>query len=56
LDYLVGFYASDSGLLTIIDFSTKQPRIMINKNLDLVGIDNKKSPSKIQKISVGLRI
>ena len=35
-------YASESGLLTIIDFSTDQPRIMINKNLDLVGIDNKK--------------
>jgi len=35
-------YASESGLLTIIDFNTKQPRIMINKNLDLVGIDNQK--------------
>lgn len=35
-------YAIESGLLTIIDFSTKQPRIMINKNLDLVGIDNQK--------------
>ncbi len=35
-------YASESGLLTIIDFSSDQPRIMINKNLDLVGIDNKK--------------
>jgi len=35
-------YASKSGLLTIIDFSTNQPRIMINKNLDLVGINQKR--------------
>lgn len=35
-------YASKSGLLTIIDFNTNQPRIMINKNLDLIGIDNQK--------------
>lgn len=35
-------YASESGLLTIIDFSTNHPRIMINKNLDIVGIDNQK--------------
>lgn len=35
-------YASQSGLLTMIDFSTDRPRIMINKNVDLVCIDNEK--------------
>lgn len=33
-------YSSDSGLLTIIDFSTRIPRLMINKNLNLIGIDH----------------
>lgn len=35
-------YASEPGLLTIIEFSTGLPRLMINKNLDLINIDNNK--------------
>lgn len=35
-------YESKPGLMTFIDFSTKQPRIMINKNLDLIGINQNK--------------
>ena len=32
-------YASQPGLLTIIEFSTDKPRIMINRKLDLIHLD-----------------
>ncbi|WP_461640204.1 hypothetical protein [Labilibaculum euxinus] len=33
-------YASQLGLLTVIEFSTGKPRIMINKKFDLINLDS----------------
>ena len=47
-------YASEPGLLTIIEFSTDKPRVMLNRKFDLLKMDKKQIA--VQDISTTYRV